>query len=420
MKHAFEAIKVTDNVYWVGAIDWDIRNFHGYLTTRGTTYNAYVIMADKITLIDTVKASFAGEMMSRIASVVDPAKIDCIVSNHAEMDHSGALPAAIAAIAPSKVVASKMGVKALAAHFHRDLGIEAVGDGDTLDLGNMKLSFVETRMCHWPDSMVSYLHEDELLFSQDAFGMHVASKERFADELSGEVLDYEAGKYFANILLHLPKHIAKALDKLTALGVPVKTLAPDHGPIWRTGEGIEHIIGLYVRWSNQAPTRKAVVVYDTMWNSTAAMARAIGDGLTAGGADVKLMSTASCHRSDVVTELLEAGAMVVGAPTMNNNIFPAIADVMTYLKGLKPRNLVGAAFGSYGWSGEAPGLLDAMLEEMGVDLVAEPLRVTYVPDEGALAQCHDLGVRIAQAALAAARNSGESESQQPDDTETKE
>jgi len=417
MKHAFEAIKVTENVYWVGAIDWDIRNFHGYLTSRGTTYNAFLVMADKITLIDTVKAPFADEMMSRIASVIDPTAIDTIVSNHAEMDHSGALPATIAAIQPRQVLASRMGVKALNAHFHRDLGITAVDDGQTLDLGNMKLSFFETRMCHWPDSMVSYLHEDELLFSQDAFGMHLASKERFSDELSDEVLDYEAGKYFANILLHLPKHITRAIDKLTALGVPISTLAPDHGPIWRTPQAIGHIIGLYSRWSAQAPTDKAVVLYDTMWNSTASMARAIGDGLTAGGADVRVMSTASCHRSDVITELLEAGALVVGAPTMNNNIFPAIADVMTYLKGLKPRNLVGVAFGSYGWSGEAPKHLSAMLEDMGVELVSDPLRITYVPDENALAQCHELGLKVARATLAAAQAAS---SQESDDTDPKE
>ena len=401
MKHAFEAVKVTDNVYWVGAVDWDIRNFHGYLTSRGTTYNAFLIMAEKITLIDTVKADFVDEMLSRIASVVEPDAIELIVSNHAEMDHSGALPHTISAVKPTTVYASKMGVKALGAHFG-GLDLTPVADGEALDLGNMTLSCVTTPMCHWPDSMVTYLHEDEILFSQDAFGMHLASKERFADELSRELLDYEAGKYFANILLHLPQQITRALKKLTDLGIPVTTLAPDHGPIWRTSEDIDHIIGAYQRWASQPPTNKAVVVYDTMWQSTAAMARAIGDGLAAGGADVRLMSTSSCHRSDVITELLDAGALVVGAPTMNNNIFPAIADVMTYLAGLKPRNLVGAAFGSYGWSGEAPKLLHAMLAEMGVDLIADPLRIMYVPDGKALSTCHELGLKIARATLAAA------------------
>lgn len=403
MGEAFKAAKVADNVYWVGAIDWDVRNFHGYLTSRGSTYNAFLILADKITLIDTVKAPFFDEMMSRIASVVEPDRIDYIVSNHSEMDHSGCLPQAIAAVRPEKVFASKMGQKALAGHFHMDHQITAVGDGEVLDLGNMKLSFIETRMCHWPDSMVTYLHDRELLFSQDAFGMHLASCERFADELGREVLDYETAKYYANILMPLSKFIRKTLDKMSALGVPLSIVAPDHGPIWRTKEDIDRIVGSYARWAAQKPTNKAVVVYDTMWQSTARMARAIGEGLAVarpsspklGGAKVRLMSMDACHRSDVVTELLDAGGLVVGSPTINNNIFPTIADVMTYIKGLKPQNLVAAAFGSYGWSGEAPKHLAEMLNEMHLAVVAEPLRIKYVPDEAGLLACRRLGEDLA-------------------------
>ncbi len=396
MPKAFEAIQVADNVYWVGAIDWDVRNFHGYLTGRGTTYNAYLILAEKITLIDTVKAPFFDEMMSRIASVIAPGKIDYIISNHSEMDHSGALPQTIEAIKPEKVFASKVGVKTLAAHFHMDAEITPVANGETLDLGDMKLTFVETRMCHWPDSMVSYLHERELLFSQDGFGMHLASCERFADELAREVLDYESAKYYANILLPLATFITKTLKTITDLGIPLSMVAPDHGPIWRRTEDIERIIGDYARWAVQEPTNKAVVIYDTMWGSTAKMARAIGEALAAGGASVRLMSMNVCHRSDVVTELLDAGALVVGSPTMNNNVFPSVADVMTYIKGLRPCNLVAGAFGSYGWSGEAPKHLHAMLEEMGLTMVPEPLRVNYVPDAPALLQCRKLGETVAK------------------------
>jgi flavorubredoxin len=391
MTDTFGARKVADNVYWVGAIDWDVRNFHGYLTSRGTTYNAFLVLADRPTLIDVVKAPFLDEMMARVASVIEPERIEYIVSNHSEMDHSGCLPQAIAAIGPQKVFASKMGRKALSSHFHMDAEVTVVGDGDSLDLGNMKLSFAETPMCHWPDSMVTYLHESRLLFSQDAFGMHLAGYERFADELDGSVLDYEAAKYFANILMHLSRSIRKALDKVAGLGLPIDMVAPDHGPIWRTERDIQRIIGAYGRWADQEPTGKAVVVYDTMWQSTAKMARAIGDGLADSGATVKLMSMSSCHRSDVATELLEAGALVVGSPTMNNNIFPTVADVMTYIKGLSPRNLVGAAFGSYGWGGQAPKQLHAMLEEMGVETVADPMAVCYVPDADALARCREMG-----------------------------
>ncbi len=396
MSETFKAIKVTDNVYWVGAIDWDLRHFHGYLTSRGTTYNAFIILADKVTLIDTVKAPFFDEMMARITSVVAPEKIDYIVSNHAEMDHSGALPRTIDAIKPENVFASKFGQLALDAHFHMDRQITAVADGESLDLGNMKLTFVETRMCHWPDSMVSYLHERELLFSQDAFGMHLASYERYADELDRDILDYESAKYYANILLPLGVFIIKTLKKLTDLGIPLSIVAPDHGPIWRTAEDIERILGNYAHWARQEPTNKAVVVYDSMWASTVKMAKAIGEGLADGGTKAKLMSMSASHRSDVVTELLDAGAFIVGSPTMNNNIFPSIADVMMYIKGLKPRNLLAAAFGSYGWSGEAPKHLHATLTDMGLNMVAEPLRVKYVPDEAALDQCRKLGEAVAK------------------------
>ncbi len=396
MSETFKAIKVTDNVYWVGAIDWDVRNFHGYLTSRGTTYSAFLILADKVTLIDTVKAPFFDEMMARITSVVAPQKIDYIISNHAEMDHSGSLPRTIEATKPEAVFASKMGQKALDAHFHMDRQITAVADGETLDLGNMKLTFVETRMCHWPDSMVSYLHERELLFSQDGFGMHLASYERFADELPRDILDYESAKYYANILMPLGTFINKTLKKIVDLGIPLSMVVPDHGPIWRKKEDIERIIGSYARWAAQEPTNKALVVFDSMWGSTAKMARAIGEGLAAGGAKAKLMSMSACHRSDVPTELLDAGALVVGSPTMNNNIFPSIADVMTYIKGLKPCNLVAAAFGSYGWSGEAPKHLHAILKEMDLAVVAEPLRVNYVPDEATLGQCRKFGETVAK------------------------
>jgi len=398
MDGAFQAVKVADDVYWVGAIDWNVRNFHGYLTGRGTTYNAFLVLGEAVTLIDTVKAPFYDEMMSRIASVVDPAKIRYIVSNHSEMDHTGCLTRTIAAVSPQKVFASKMGQRALVSHFHIDpASITVVGDGESIDLGGLKLSFAETRMCHWPDSMVSYLHERQLLFSQDAFGMHLAGYERFADEYPRDVLDYESAKYYANILLPLSPFIEKTLAKLHDLSLPLAMVAPDHGPIWRRSEDIRRILGDYTRWAKQAPTTKAVVLYDTMWGSTAEMARVIGEGLAAGGLRVKLMNLSAAHRSDVVAELLEAGALLVGSPTMNNQMFPTVADTMTYLKGLQPRNLAAAAFGSYGWSGEAPKHLAAMLDDMGLSAAAEPLRIPYVPDETALIQCREFGLRVAEA-----------------------
>lgn len=393
MSEIFTAEKITEHVYWVGAIDWNIRDFHGYATHRGSTYNAYLILAEKIVLVDTVKRPFYKQLMSRIASVVDPGKIDYIISNHSEMDHSGCLPEAIAAIKPEKVFASPMGVKALA----QNLGltnIETVKDGQTLSLGNLTLSFLETRMLHWPDSMVTYLAEDELLFSQDGFGMHLASSERFDDQIPDWLLEVEAAKYWANILLPFCGQVTKVLQRVTDAKLKFKYIAPDHGPIWRANPG--KIIGLYAKWAKQEAANKAIIVYDTMWNSTETMAHAVGSGLLAEGVPIKVMPLKSNHRSDVVTELLDAGALVVGTPTLNNNLFPTVADILTYIKGLKPKNLVGAAFGSYGWSGEGVGQVLDQLKAMKLETIDEGVKHLYVPDDAALSRCSQLGIAVAR------------------------
>lgn len=393
MSGPYKAVKVSDHVYWVGAIDWGIRDFHGYLTERGTTYNAFLVTADKITLIDTVKRPFQSELLARVASVVDPKQISYLVSNHAEMDHSGSLVGAIEAVQPEKVFASSMGSKALREHFHLDREIVAVKDGESLSLGDMNLTFLETRMLHWPDNMFSYLAEERLLFSQDAFGMHLATSQRFADEIDESILKHEGLKYFANILLPFSPLVTKLLDKVGKLGLQIDVIACDHGPIWRRDLG--KILGWYGEWARQEPTAKAVVAFDTMWQSTGKMATAIAEGLAAGGAQPKLMPLKANHRSNVATEILDAGALIVGSPTLNNNMFPTVADLLTYLKGLRPQNLVGAVFGSYGWSGEAVGQMRQVLEEMKIDLVDGGLRVKYVPDGEALKQCLDLGLQVA-------------------------
>jgi flavorubredoxin len=392
MENVYKAVRISDHVYWVGAIDWHIRDFHGYATQHGSTYNAYLIVADKITLMDTVRAPFREELLSRISSVVNPGDIDYIVSHHAEMDHSGSLPRIIEEIRPANVYASVMGAKALKEHFGLE-GVIPLKSGDTLDLGNMRLSFMETRMLHWPDSMFSYLEKDGVLFSQDAFGMHLASAERFVDEIDDSILDYEAATYYANILMPFSQQVLKLLDDVKKSGLDIRTIAPDHGPV-RRGE-IDTILKSYEQWARQAPTNKAIVLYDTMWHSTEMMARAIEEGLLEEGARVKVISMHASLRSDAAYEILDAGALVAGSPTLNNNIFPTMADVLTYLKGLRPQNLVGAAFGSYGWSGEAAGHTHDILAGMKVDPVAEPLRVKYVPGGDDLKHCVDLGRTVA-------------------------
>ena len=393
MNNAFKAVQVTEDVWWVGAIDWNIRDFHGYRTGRGSTYNAYLVLADKITLIDTVKAPFREEMMERIASVVDPGKIEYIVSNHSEMDHSGSLPQVIAAVNPKKVFASVVGAKTLAELFPNPGEITPVMDGETFSLGNRTLTFLETRMLHWPDSMFTYLNEEQLLFSQDAFGMHYASLERFADGCDPAVLAYEAATYYANILLPYSPQVLKLIEKVKSAKLSFKIIAPDHGPIWR--KETDGILGRYARWAAQKPEGRAVVVYATMWHSTERMARAISEGLAAGGLRVKVMSMDEVHRSDVMYELLCAGAVAVGSPTLNNHVLPNMADILTYMRGLKPRNMIAAAFGSYGWSGEAVREIEEVLTEMKLEKTGEGIRVKNVPDAEALSRCYDLGKDMA-------------------------
>ncbi len=395
MRSTAQAVKIAENVYWVGAIDWGIRDFHGYSTSRGTTYNAYLVLGEKKVLVDTVKASFFEEMSARIESVLPPSEIDYIISNHAEMDHSGSLLKTVELINPEKVFCSKNGADALKRHFGPNLDLTVVKTGDKLDLGGKTIGFIETRMLHWPDSMFSYLHEDCILFSQDAFGMHLATTKFFDDEIDDFILETEAEKYYANILMPYSDLVLKLIEQLPSLGLEFKMLATDHGPIWR-GKGIPKIISLYEKWARQEPSDRAIITFDTMWGSTAKMAMSIADGVAAGGSDVKLLPLNSNHRSDVATELLDSGAIAFGSPTLNNNIFPTVADLLCYLKGLRPKNKIGAAFGSFGWSGEATKHLDAALKEMKVDTVSDPVSCKYVPSSDDLAKCFELGGTISK------------------------
>jgi len=332
-------------------------------------------------------------MVGRIRSVVDPANIDVIVSNHSEMDHSGCLPEMIAAIHPERVYASANGVRALYEHFGLD-GVQGVTTGDTIPLGNMTLTAIETKLLHWPDSMVTWLPQEEVLFSQDAFGMHLASSERFDDELDDSLLELEAAKYYANILMPFSRIVLKSLAALAEMNLPIKMVLPDHGPLWRSG--FKRIIELYGKWARREHGAKAIVTCDTMWQNTAIMARFICDGISAAGAKAVFLPLRACHRSDLATDLLDAGALVVGSPTINGHLFPTVADLLCYLEGLKPTNLIGAAFGSYGWSGEASKRITESLERMKVEVIADPLRVKFVPNEDDLAACRDLGRRVAE------------------------
>jgi Uncharacterized flavoproteins len=385
-------VKITEGIYCLPAIDWNTRDFHGYATEQGTTYNAYLIVDEKITLVDTVKKEFADDLLDGISQILDPKKIDHVISNHTEMDHSGGLPRVMHKIGENKpIYCSKMGHKNLLRHFYSTLNYQPIENGGELKVGKRTLAFLETKMLHWPDSMVTYVKEDKILFSSDAFGQHYAGLERFDDQI-GETIMHYARKYFANILLLYSDLILKLVEKISALGLVIDIICPDHGIIWRKDP--DKIIKAYVEWSAQKPKKKALVIYDTMWQSTRKMAENIVEGLGEEGVETKSMHLRAFHRSDIITELLDAGALIIGSPTINNGIFPTVSDFLTYMKGLKPKNKIGAAFGSYGWSGEAVKIITKELEEMNFKVVDPGLKVSYVPDAEDLKACFQLGKKI--------------------------
>lgn len=390
----FTPIELANGIYSVGCRDWDIRDFHGYEIREGTSYNAFLITGEQNILIDTVKAPFGDELLANISRIMDPKKIDAVISNHTEMDHSGSIPRIMHKIGEDKpLYCSKMGAQNLKNHFNRDYNFKVVGSGDTVTLGNRVFSFLETRMLHWPDSMFTYLPDEKILFSSDAFGQHYAGDKFFDDEIGDYIMPH-ARKYYANILLHFSPRVQALLSDVAQMNLDIRMICPDHGIIWRKDPS--RIITAYDRWSRQEPTSKALIIFDSMWESTTKMARAVTSGIESEHVGVQLMNTRKCHRSDIMTEILDAGAVAVGSPTLNNGIFPVIADVLTYIKGLRPQNKIAAAFGSYGWSGEAVKIINKEFEEMKWDIADPGVKVLYVPDEDDLKRCFDLGATLAK------------------------
>lgn len=370
-----KAIKIRPDIYQVGVVDWAMRSFHGYATSRGSSYNAYLILDDKITLIDAVKRPFASELLSRIASVIDPARIDYIVSNHAEPDHSGSIPFLARHCPNAKIFTSDpQGLKALSARYG-DLAYQAVKNGDTLSLGKRTLRFIATPMLHWPDSMVTYCPEEKILFSNDAFGQHLASNRLFDDENDLAVVMAEAKKYYANILMLYGKQAQAALKAVSAL--ELELIAVGHGVLWRSH--IPDILTAYKKWSESELEDRAVVVFDSMWGSTELLARAITDAFTARNIPVAYFDLRVDEISDVITEVLTSKYLAVGSPTLNNQMMPSVAAFLCYLKGFVPKGRKAFAFGSYGWGGQSIAQVEDALSAAGCDICLEKVRVANVP-----------------------------------------
>lgn len=376
-----KAREIKKGIYWVGAIDWDLRNFHGYLTQRGSTYNAYLIVDEKVVLIDTVKDYLTEEMFERIENVIDPSKIDYIISNHVEMDHSGAIPAVMEKAPNATIIASPNGVRGLKEHYGDDYDYRAIKDGESISFGEKSLQFVLTPMIHWPDNMVAYMPEEKLLFSNDSFGQHLASSERIDGEYPVDVILEEARKYYANIVLPYSMQVQKALGVVNELDIEM--IAPSHGIIWE--KHIDMIMEEYNKWSSNITEKKAVICYDSMWGSTKKQAFAIQSVMEDKGYSVSLYNVHLTHISDIMTDLITADYICVGSPTLNNNMLPTVAGFLTYLKGLAPKNRKAIAFGSYGWGGQSIGQVEKILVEAGFDVKAA-IKSKYIPHKDEIAR----------------------------------
>ena len=368
-----KATKVRDNIYWVGAIDWNVRNFHGYETSRGSTYNAYLIIDEKITLIDSTKKEFAGEILERISSVIDPSKIDYVVCNHLEYDHSGSLNDVLQKCPDAEVFVSQPNGLKNIAKFCGDHDYHGVKAGDTINIGSRTLKFIPVPMLHWPDSMVTYCPEEKILFSNDGFGQHLATNERFDDEVDFDVLMWEAKKYYANILMLYGRQAQAALKNIGSL--QLELILTGHGISWRSH--IKELLDCYQKWSTfKSDKQKAIVVFDSMWHSTEAMAKTITEAFFAKGIKAKLFDLKCDHISDIVTEMLDSEYIAVGSPTLNNNMMPNVAAFLCYAKGLAPKKngRKAFAFGSYGWGGQSIALVQKELEEAGFTICHDMIR----------------------------------------------
>ncbi len=382
------------NVHWVGKIDWELTRFHGdeYSTHRGSSYNSYLVEEEKVVLIDTVWMPFAKEFVENLAREIDLSRIDYIVANHAEVDHSGALPELMRRIPDVPIYCTANGVKSLKGHYHQDWNFQVVKTGDTLDIGNGKqLVFIEAPMLHWPDSMFTYLTGDSILFSNDAFGQHYASEFLFNDLVDQDELYSEAIKYYANILTPFSPLVTKKIKEVLSLGVPVDMIATSHGVIWR--DNPVQIVEKYLEWAGDYQENRITLVYDTMWGGTRKVAEAIAKGITEADpdVDVRLFNNAKRDKNDNITDIFRSKAVLFGSPTINKGILSSMASLIEEVKGLRFKNKKAAAFGPYGWSGESVPLLTKALEECGFEVVDEGLKTLWEPDEAILAEARKYG-----------------------------
>ncbi|SDB12669.1 Flavorubredoxin [Desulfonatronum thiosulfatophilum] len=391
------AFQINNNVTWVGKVDWELRTFHGqeYSTHRGSSYNSYLVRDEKTALIDTVWGKFSQEFLVELQQQIPLDKIDFVIANHAETDHSGALPELMRHIPDVPIYCTANGVNSLKGHYHQDWNFQVVKTGDKLTLGSKELVFVEARLLHWPDNMMCYLTGDNILFSNDAFGQHLASEKMYNDLVDQAELFQEAIKYYANILTPFSSLVDKKIKEILELGLPVDMICPSHGVIWRKDP--LQIVHQYLKWANAYAENQVTIIYDTMWDGTRRMAEAIAKGIAEanGDIDVKLYNVGKSDKNDVITEVFKSKAILVGSPTINQGILSATAAVLEEIRGLQFKNKKAAAFGCFGWSGESVKIISDRLREGGFHLVSDGIREKWNPNNEAVENCIRFGREFA-------------------------
>ena len=391
--------KINERVSWVGKVDWELTKFHGdeYSTHRGSSYNSYLVRDKKVALIDTVWLPYDKEFVARLKQEINLSEIDYIIMNHNEIDHSGALPELMREIPDTPIYCTKKGEAIIRGHYHEDWNFVNVKTGDTLSLGDTTLTFIEATMLHWPDTMFTYMSGDNILFSNDGFGQHFATESLYDDTVEQEALRYEAEKYYANILNLYSPMVKKKINEILEMKLQIDMICPSHGVIWRKHH--KEIIERYLAWADAYQEDQITIVYDTMWQSTRLMAEAIADGIreVAPSTTVKVLNAAKEDKNDILTEAFHSKALLIGSPTINYGYSYAIAGILEMMRGLKFKNKKAAAFGSYGWSGDAVKMISTHLQEAGFTLINDGLRMLWVPDEEALKACKEYGKEIGKA-----------------------
>lgn len=391
------SFQVKDDIYWVGARDWNVRSFHGpeLSTHRGTTYNAYLIRDQKNVLVDGVYEPFINTLMEHIEEVIDFQEIDYYVVNHTEPDHSSSFPEVMEKLPDEvTVICSQKGKEGLISHYGGDYNFEVVETGDNINLGQKSMSFVTAPMLHWPDSMFTYIPEEKLLMPNDAFGMHLCVSNLFDDQNKKSILMQEAKKYYANILTPFSSLVLRKLDEVQEMGLEIEMIAPSHGIIWRENPGL--IIEKYAQWGKMESKEKAVLVYETMWGSTEKIAHQMLEGLMSEGIEVKFYRKSAADSSDIMSEILDAKAVLVGSPTVNNVMLPEVTPLLEELEGLKFKNKIGAAFGAKGWAGGAAERIAGRMEDAGIELIADPFEFQYTPTRKQKEEAFQLGKKLGQ------------------------